>query len=122
MPLYDIPCMYFFILCSFASATTLSSASLVGPFLLPQIVSPYAVMSNHIYSITLSCYYCPRKVFCSPRFIFYFHDIHTLTLMETLKYISARRLIQGTTMYLLFCRTVTSPLVLLHSSACHCSC
>lgn len=32
----------------------------------------------------------PHKITCSPRFIFYSYDIHTLTLMETLKYISAR--------------------------------
>lgn len=64
----------------------------------------------------------PRKIACSPRFIFYSYHIRTLTLMETLKHISARRLTRGTTVYLLFCGAVTSPLDLHHSSACHCSC
>lgn len=61
MSLYDSSCMYFFILCSFASATTLSSPSLVGPFLPQQIVSPYAVLLYRVHSITRSCCYCPIR-------------------------------------------------------------
>lgn len=121
MSLYDIPCMYFFVLCS--SASPLPS---LRPLLLV-LSSPTNSLSlcSHGASYILShplLLLLPLHDLLLPRFIFYFRDIHTLTLMGTLKHVSARRLIQGTTMYLLFCRTVTSPLVLLHSSACHCSC